>query len=355
MAVEKTWSVTQFGAPLTSLETEIPKLGDSEILVKVQYCGVCHSDLLFRKGYYDMGGGRVLDLRQTGVKLPRAPGHEIVGKVVELGPTATNAVVGDLRIVYPWIGCGSCVACQSNREHLCARQRRFGMYREGGLSPYIVVPHGKYLVDLRGVEPALASTFACSGLTAYSAVKKALPLSESSPVVVIGAGGLGLSAIAALRAMGHRAIVSVDIDQQKLAAAELQGATITINSSEGDLATEIAKAVGEPINAVVDFVNNEKTARAGYDCLAKGGRLISVGVSGGEITLSLAQLVFQAKRIEGSITGTLDELQELVDYAVKGNLKAIPHSLYSRDEVNSVFTELENGRIVGRAILAAAD
>ncbi|MBF7015340.1 alcohol dehydrogenase (plasmid) [Novosphingobium resinovorum] len=347
----KAWAVTAPNAPLEQLEMETPQPESSEVVVRVTHCGVCHSDLHFWKGEYNLGGGKVMKLADRGVKLPRCPGHEIVGEVVALGPDAQGVAIGDRRIVYPWIGCGTCDACKAEHDNLCTAQRSLGVVQHGGFASHVKVPHPRYLVDPGNIDPALAATYACSGITAYSAIRKVLPLAPEQPVVLIGAGGLGLTAIAMLRAFGHRAIISVDVSDEKLAAATAEGASAVVNSSgEGSL-ERLLEVTGGPVPAVIDFVNISPTARMGFDALSKGGRLVVVGVSGGEITLSLAGLVFKANSILGALTGSIQDLRDVVEMANKGLLPPTPVATLAKDKVNEAMVALREGNVTGRLVL----
>ncbi len=348
----KAWAVTKAHEPLELLEFPTPEPTGSEVLVEVTHCGVCHSDLHFWEGEYNLGGGKVMKLAERGVTLPRAPGHEIAGRVVAAGPLAQDAVVGEMRVVYPWIGCGKCAACARGEDNFCTAQQQLGVLHNGGFGSHVLVPHPRYLVDPGNVDPGLAATYACSGITTYSAVSKIMPLDPQSPVVLIGAGGLGLMAIAMLHALGHEAIFSVDVSEDKRAAVEAAGATF-IPSGE-DLAERILAATGGPVPAVIDFVNMSATARAGYDVLTKGGKLIAVGVTGGELTVSLATLIFRAASIIGTNTGSLGDLHAVIALANEGRLKPTPITTCPKSCANQALNDLAEGKVTGRIVLTGA-
>ena len=210
-----------------------------------------------------------------------------------------------MRLIYPWIGCGECRQCREGHDNRCAAGQNLGVARHGGYAEYILVPDEKYLVDIDGIDPSWAATLACSGLTAYSAVDKVLPLEPDEPVVIFGAGGLGLTAIAILRARGHRNICAVDVAERNLALAREMGASSTVLSGPGSGADDIRSAAGGPASAVVDFVNNGVTATSAFEVLAKAGSMIQVGLFGGEVTIPTAMLALRMIRIEGSFVGTL--------------------------------------------------
>ena len=344
------WMVTEAKAPLEKFDLETPVPTGTEVVVETAHCGVCHSDLHFWKGEYNMGGGKVMKLADRGVELPRAPGHEIAGRVVAKGPDATGVEIGDMRVVYPWLGCGDCYYCENGLDNFCRTPKGIGVVRDGGFGSHVVVPHGRYLVDPGNVDPALAATYACSGLTIYSSLKKVMPVDTDAPILLIGAGGLGLMAVEMLKAMGHRNIVSVDIDPAKLEVAKEKGATTVIDGSSGNLAEKIADAVGK-VPAALDMVNNDHTARAALDSLDKGGKLVLVGVAGGELNISLATMIFMGWSIFGNLTGSLHDLRDVIALANEGKLAPTPIQHCKVDDANQAMNDPKNGNVTGRAVL----
>ncbi len=349
----KAWAVIRNEQPLECIELPDPVATGSEVVLEVTRCGVCHSDLHFWHGAYNMGGGKVMSLQDRGVTLPRAPGHEITGRVVAVGPAAQGVAVGDERIVYPWIGCGHCARCLAGEDNLCLAQRSLGVLEHGGFGGRVKVPHPRYLVEYDGIDPSLAATYACSGITVYSAIRKLLPLDPDEAVLLIGAGGLGLAAIAMLRALGHRRIVSLDISADKLRAAEQAGATQTVLGTGDDVVARIHAAAGGAVPAAIDLVNSSATARTGLEALAKGGRLVLVGVAGGDLTLSLATMIFRVQSVLGSNTGTVADLRAVVALAQSGKLAPTPVQEFPKHEANAALARLEQGGITGRAVLVA--
>ena len=168
----KSYQVVEFGEPLELREYENPQPKGDEVLVKITACGVCHSDLHLADGYFDLGDGKKITLADRGTKLPFTPGHEITGTVVALGENVNDIKIGDAGIVFPWIGCGKCAACLENNETLCEAPKYLGARLNGGYSDHIIVPDSKYLVSYGDMDPAVAAPYACSGLTAFSALKK---------------------------------------------------------------------------------------------------------------------------------------------------------------------------------------
>jgi alcohol dehydrogenase, propanol-preferring len=345
------WAVVENGAPLQRINRSAREPVGTEVLLDVTHAGVCHSDLHFWKGSYDMGGGKFMKLTDRGVQLPRAPGHEVVGRVAKLGPEAQGVAVGDLRIVFPWLGCGTCEVCASGHDNLCLKPNSIGVLQDGGFGEQVMVPHARFLVDPGNVDPAYAATLACSGITVYSAIKKVMPLGPDEPVVLFGAGGLGLAAIAMLRALDHRHIISVDIMSDKREAALEMGASHFIDGSQPGLIERIQAVAGGQVKAAIDFVNVSSTAPVGLEILAKGGKLVLVGVGGGEIMLSLAGMIFRPRTIQGSATGNPQDLRDVTALARSGKLKPIPVQLMRKDQVNEALHLLHEGRVKGRLVL----
>ena len=345
------WAVVKNGAPLEELDLPTPEPTGTQVLVKVTHCGVCHSDLYFQDGYYELGGGKRLSLADRGVSLPLIPGHETVGTVVTLGPDARNLSVGDRRLVFPWAGCGQCNRCKVGNEHLCLNPKTLGVFKSGGYGTHVLAERPEHLVDFGNVDPALAATYACSGVTAYSAVKKLLPLAPEDPVVIFGAGGLGLAAIKILRALNHFNIVAVDISPQKLRIAVEEGARVSVDGKAEHLPGQIAEAAGAPIIGVIDFVSSSATARAAIDSLTKGGTYVPVGLYGGDITLPLPTIPLRALAIRGSYVGNLGDLKDLVELAKSGALRPSPVERVPHARPNLALDRVRCGDVAGRLVL----
>jgi alcohol dehydrogenase, propanol-preferring len=174
--------MVDFGVPLELFETATPEPTGTQVLLRVRAAGVCHSDLHIWEGSYDLGFGRKLSLKDRGISVPLTLGHETAGEVVAAGPDAHGVLPGDVRLVYPWIGCGGCPVCLRGDENLCAKPRFLGVYCDGGYSDHITVPHPKYLLDLEGLDPVSAAPYACSGVTTYSALAKLTDVIATEPI-----------------------------------------------------------------------------------------------------------------------------------------------------------------------------
>jgi D-arabinose 1-dehydrogenase-like Zn-dependent alcohol dehydrogenase len=348
----KSYDVAEFGAPLQLFERPTPRPAGTEVLVRTLAAGVCHSDLHLWEGEYDLGGGKKLHVKDRGITPPFTMGHEIVGEVMALGPEAEGVKIGDRRLVHPWIGCGTCAVCRRGDEHHCASPRFLGVQKPGGYSDHVLVPHARYLVEFGTLSPEQAAPFACSGVTAYSALNKFAPgILKSEPVVVIGAGGLGLMALAILKAMGGAGAIVADIDPRKREAAMKAGALAVIDSSSADAVKEIQATTKGGAHAVIDFVGASATARLGTDALAKGGKYVIVGLFGGDLTLSLPMIPWRAISIQGSYTGNLRELKELMALVATGRVPPVPLTRHPLHEASHALERLKAGQVIGRAVL----
>lgn len=348
------WAVVKNGEPLVAVEATMPMPTGTQVLLEVTHCGVCHSDLYFQDGYYDLGGGNKLSLADRGVTLPFVPGHETVGRVVAFGPDAKGVAIGDHRLVYPWAGCGKCAKCMSGNDQMCLSPRSLGVFRPGGYGSHVSVDNPEHLIDFGDIDPALVATYACSGITAYSAVKKLENVGRDEPVIVIGAGGLGLAAISILTAFGYKQIIAVDVSDDKLETARECGATLTVDGRADDLVAALTKAAGAPISGVVDFVASSKTASSAVASLAKGGTYIPVGLYGGELTLALPTIPLRAITIQGSYTGSQHEMRELIELAKSHKLHAMPIECVSHNEPNEALDRVRRGDVRGRLVLDAS-
>jgi propanol-preferring alcohol dehydrogenase len=351
----RSFQVCRCGEPMQFAETATPKPAGTEVALKVLAAGVCHSDLHIWEGFYDLGHGKKLLLQERGVKLPLTMGHENVGEVVALGPKARGVKVGDKRLVYPWIGCGACAVCKRGDEQLCMSPRFLGVYRDGGYATHLLVPHPRYLVPYgKTMKPEQAAPLACSGLTAYGALKKLGSVVKTEPVVVFGAGGLGLICISILKAMKGKGAIVVDIDPVKRDAAKRQGALATIDPNAPDALRQVQAAAKGPVWAAIDFVGNTQTAQFAVDSLVKGGKLIVVGLFGGDITLSLPFIPIRAMTIQGSYTGSLKELNELIKLIRKAPLPLVPTKTTALDSAQRVISDIKAGKVIGRTVLTPA-
>ena len=348
----KSYQLVTPNEPLELVESETPEPQGSEVLLKVKACGVCHSDIHFWQGGNDMGGGKWLSIEDRGLKLPMVMGHEPLGEVAALGPDAEGVEIGDLRLVFPWIGCGQCARCAEGNENDCIKMRTTGVFSPGGYADHIMVPDAKYLLDITGIDPYYACTLACAGITSYSALKKVHPLGADDKVVIIGAGGVGLTGIGIARKyLPDHELIVVDLDSEKLAHARQAGADHTINPKDEDALARIRELTGTGAGAIVDFVCSGATAKLGFDATRKGGRYIGVGLYGGEITIPTVMLPARNLTMRGSYVGKLDEMIELLDLVRSGGITPIPIATRPMSRVTETLQDLVDGKIVGRVVV----
>jgi propanol-preferring alcohol dehydrogenase len=337
--------------PLSVSESETPKPEGDQVLVKVNSVGVCHSDLHLWEGGYDLGDGQFMKVTDRGVKYPVTPGHEIVGTVEDIGNNVSSIEKGDQVLVFPWIGCGECPACKVKNENLCDTPKSMGVFQDGGYSDYALIPSFKYLAKLDGVDPDAATSLACSGLTAYTAIKKA---NQNSPefLVIIGAGGLGLMGVQIAKAITDAKIICVDLDDKKLNIAKEMGADYIINSKDSETSQKIMSICNDKgADSVVDFVNAPPTVKLDFAILRKRGNLVLVGLFGGSIELSLVTIPLKSLTIQGAYTGNYDDMVELLTLARKGIINPVISKRYSLDEANTALEDLKARKILGRAVI----
>jgi len=348
----KSYQLVAANAPLELVETETPEPQGTEVLVRVTACGVCHSDLHFWHGFYDLGDGTKMTLEDRNIALPFTMGHEPVGEVVAYGPDVeTDVKIGETRLVFPWTGCGDCARCDEGNEQDCADVAPLGVRRPGGYADHIIVPHPRYLVDIEGVDPHYACTLACAGVTAFSALKKAKALAADDKLVIIGAGGVGLTGVGiATEYIANEKIV-VDLDEEKLAAAREAGADHTINPKREDASARVAELTVAGAGAVVDFVGSTETVTFGMAVLRRGGSYILVGLYGGRIDIPTLALPTRDIALRGSYVGNLGEMHELMALVKAGKVDPIPVASRPMSQVTETLKDLEEGRIVGRMVV----
>src|SRR5699024_1442278 len=203
------------------------------------------------------------------------------------------------------------------------------------------------------LDPVWGSTLACSGITSYSAVRRILPQDQDAPVLVCGAGGVGLTAIAMLSAKGHRNTMVIDQSSDNFALAKEHGARLTVRTNPSMDVAQLSEALASRPVAILDFVNSGETAQKHFSLLAKGGTMVQVGLFGGGFTISTALLTLQQRSIVGSYVGTLSDLQDVVQLALDGHLPRPPIDTQSMniDHLNAALTRLAEGNGRGRLVL----
>jgi propanol-preferring alcohol dehydrogenase len=323
------------------VESELLPLLDDNVLVKVEACGVCHSDLHGVDGL----------ISDRSIRLPITLGHEVAGKVEAKGRSVTEFEVGDRVVVYPSIGCGVCRFCEAGLDNLCGKAKLLGLDIDGGYAEYVVVPNQRYIVKYDGLKPEEAGVLACSGITALQALKQA-QIKPDEIVVIIGAGGLGGMAIQLAKSLTASTIVVLDIDDKKLTYARNLGADYTINPACKDVPAVLNEVFkGKRANAIIDFVGSTETIETALKIIGKGGRLVAIGLFGGLLKMQIPFLTTMAINIKGSVLGTLTDLREMIHLASRGIVKPVISASFRLDQVNEALFNLRKGEIVGRAVI----
>src|SRR5580700_1126890 len=335
MALMRRQSLVKFDAPLCETIVETPKPVASEVLVRIERCGLCHSDLHIQDGYADLGGGKRLDTTR-GMVLPFTLGHEIAGIVEEVGPEAPNNLIGTRKAVFPWIGCGQCRDCINGDENLCVKQRFLGAMIDGGFASHVLVPDAKYLLDYDPLPINQAATLMCSGVTAYGALKRLVDRPRQRNLLLIGLGGVGMMGLAFAQAMFRQKISVADLSAAAREAALHNGADVAYDPAEPE---------------IVHFAGNEKSMAFAVSALARGGKIVVSGLMGGNFSLPMVQWIYKRMTIEGFMVGTLAEGHELMALARAGKIKPTPMKEEPMGDVQKWIDQLRAGKVVGRIVL----
>ncbi|WP_303360791.1 alcohol dehydrogenase AdhP [Paracoccus sp. (in: a-proteobacteria)] len=331
--------VREFGKPLTIDEVPVPEPGPGMIQVKIQASGVCHTDLHAAEGDWPVKP-----------KPPFIPGHEGVGFVSAVGAGVKHVKEGD-RVGVPWLytACGHCRHCLGGWETLCESQQNTGYSVNGGFADYVVadpnyVGHLPKNIDFLEIAPVL-----CAGVTVY----KGLKVTDTKPgdwVVISGVGGLGHMAVQYAKAMGMN-VAAVDIDDDKLALARKLGATVTVNAAtEADPAAAIKKQTDGGAQGVLVTAVGRKAFEQAIGMVSRGGTVALNGLPPGDFPLDIFGMVLNGVTVRGSIVGTRLDLQESLDFAAEGKVRATIQSARLED-INDIFAKMHKGQIEGRMVL----
>lgn len=330
--------VHSFGRPLVLEQVRARPLETGQIRVKVEACGLCHTDIHAAHGDWPVKP-----------QPPFVPGHEGIGIVVELGPGVTEVSVGE-RVAMPWLGyaCGMCEYCVSGWETLCESQQNMGYTVDGGFGEYATA-FARYVVPVpEGLNPIDAAPLTCAGVTTYKAVKVA-GTRPSDLVAVIGVGGLGHLAIQ-YAAIAGGTVVAVDLFDEKLELARDLGATYTVNASRDDPVGAI-KDLGGADQAIVLAVSPKPFEQA-FKSLKRGGTLVCVGLPAeNEMRLPIFETVLGGITVVGSIVGTRADLREVFELHCAGRTKVTSECL-PLSQVNEAIADIEAGNVEARVVLA---
>jgi D-arabinose 1-dehydrogenase-like Zn-dependent alcohol dehydrogenase len=350
MPLMRRQSLVKFDAPLCETVVEAPKPVAKEALVRIERCGLCHSDLHIQDGYADLGGGKKLDTTR-GMQLPFTLGHEIAGVVAEVGPDVSKDLIGAKKAVFPWIGCGQCRECLQRNENLCAKQRFLGVTIDGGFASHVLVPDAKYLLDYDPLPVSQAATLMCSGVTAYGALKRLVDRPRQRNLLLIGLGGVGMMGLAFAQTMFKQTISVADLNAAARETALQNGAAVAYDPSEADVVKRIIKETEGGFDEIVDFAGSEKSMAFAVSVIARGGKIVVSGLMGGNFSLPMVQWVYKRMTIEGFMVGTLAEARELMALARAGKLRPTPMREEPMADVQKWIDALRAGKVVGRIVL----
>ena len=328
-----------FGEPLSLEDVATPVALDDEVLVQVEVCGVCHSDLHIALG--DLPGFRV-------ATKPRViPGHEVVGRVVAKGASVTHLDIGD-RVGVAWLhsACGVCEQCAEGRENLCRKAVVTGMMVDGGYADFMRAKASHALRVPDALSSEQAAPLFCAGVTVYRALKNA-QAGPGQRVAVFGVGGLGHLAVQVAKAFGAE-VIALDVSDDKLALARELGATTVLNVTDPDALKTVRKLGGVHVAVVTS------AAKAAYDmafkCLRPAGTLAVVGLPPEALSFQALGIVGSELRIVGAAVGTREDMRAVLDLAVAGQLRCQVET-QPLDQVNEVFARMQRGAISGRVVL----
>ncbi|WP_455919075.1 alcohol dehydrogenase AdhP [Ensifer canadensis] len=330
--------VRQFRAPLTIEEMEVPTPRPGQILVKYEATGVCHTDLHAVNGDWPV--------KPTP---PFIPGHEGVGYVSAIGAGVKRVKEGD-RVGVPWLhsACGYCPYCRTGWETLCASQSNTG-YSVNGTFAEFGLADPDFVGNIPdGLEFGPAAPVLCAGVTVYKGLKE----TEVRPgewVAISGVGGLGHMAVQYAKAMGMN-VAAADIFEEKLALAKQLGADITINGTADDAVEQVHKATNGGVHGALVTAVSPAAMEQAFGFMRSKGTMALVGLPPGQISLPVFETVLKRITVRGSIVGTRQDLEELLQFAAEG--KVTPHfSWEPLESINDIFHRMEAGKIDGRIVM----
>lgn len=315
-----------------------------DVVVKIGAAGLCRTDLHIWEGQFDAAQ------KENGWHLPYSPGHENAGWVAAVGSAVTNVAVGDKVILHPLITCGLCRACRDGDDVHCDDQSFPGLFAPGGFAEYLKTGARSVIKIDDALEPADVAPLADAGLTAYHAIKKALPLLyPGTTCAVIGAGGLGHIGIQCLRAMSATRIVVLDANPEALALAGQWGADETV-LVDGDQVAKVQELTGgRGAEVVLDFVGEGGAEKWGVDLMHRRGHFFVIGY-GGRLEVDTMRIILTEINFIGNLVGSFNDLVELMELAAQGKVR-LTTSTYALADVNTAIDDLNGGRLRGRGIL----
>ncbi len=315
--------------------------GPLDVVVKIGGAGVCRTDLHIMEGQW---------AEAMGVKLPYTIGHENAGWVHEIGSAVTNVAVGDTVILHPTPTCGLCRACRAGQDMHCSESSFPGLDSDGGMAEYLLTSARACVKLDASTRPQDVAALADAGITAYHAVRKAIPLLyPGTTCVLIGAGGLGHIGIQCLSALTATRIVVVDQNPEALKLAEQLGAQHTVVADGGQVAAVHELTDGGGADVVLDFVAEGGAENEGFAMTRPGGSYFVIGY-GGTLHIPTLDVISTERNIIGNIVGTYNELAELMVLAEAGKV-TLHTKTYPLDAAQDALRDLDAGKVRGRAIL----
>jgi len=322
--------VHDFSQPIAIEDLPIPEPGPEQVLVQIQTCGLCHTDIHAARGEWPVKPAP-----------PFIPGHEGVGRVVALGPGNSHGIEVGMHVALPWLGyaCGDCRYCNSGWETLCESQLNMGYSIDGGFAEY-AIGYARHVVKVPdGVNLLDAAPLTCAGVTTFKAVK----VSGAGPadlVAVFGAGGLGHLAIQYAAIAGGE-VVAVDVNESRLRSARELGAGHVVNASEEDPAAALKRLGGADV-AISTAVTSSAFEQA-LGGLARGGTLVCVGLPAeNEMKLPIFKTVLEGLTVRGSIVGTHHDLEEVFELHRRG-LTKVQCAPCALEDVNHAIEQVLDG------------
>jgi propanol-preferring alcohol dehydrogenase len=327
--------------PLKIEDVQIPKIGNDEVLIKVQAAGLCHTDLHFLDG----------TLKPWKGTLPLTLGHEVAGDIVETGSHIRNFKKGDRVAISNCISCGECHYCKTGHENLCSNLDQVGFTVDGGYADYVKTKESTLVKLPSNVSYEAASVLACAGASCYHALVSIAQARPGETVLINGFGGLGSNALQIAKALGLRVIV-VDIVREKLRIAKEMGASLTIDASSQTVDEAVKKATsGAGADIALELVGHTKTIENAYRSLGKLGRLVFIGYTKDQFTINPLELVVFEYAIKGSVAYTKADLENVIKLASEKSLNPIISERYDIHQINQALQKLREGKMLGRAII----
>lgn len=322
--------VSSFTSPLTIEDIPVPEAGPGQVLVRLETCGLCHTDIHAARGDWPVRPG-----------LPFTPGHEGIGRVEAHGPGVSEPALGQ-RVALAWLGsaCGACRYCETGRENLCESQQNTGYSINGGYAEYAVAD-ARFAVPVPDEVSSLdAAPLSCAGVTTYAAVKAAHVV-PSERVVIVGVGGLGHLAIQYARLVGAE-VIAVDVTEEKLQLARELGADHVVNARTQDPVDAIRALGGADVSIVLAVAPT--VFDQAFRSLNRGGRMVLVSLpKDGDLTVPVFDTVLKGISIIGSIVGTRQDLREVFRLHALGRTRVIAETRRLEDAAASMDEVLEGG------------